>query len=140
MWQEISLFFSRSVSGLTKSLGEYWIYGFVAAVGIVAYLSFIMKRRASRVDAHRPDGIIAVEEHHEFIVLIQAARNDSEFRRELLDILRLKPIQRRSYLGRVVADMHLKDVPVEVMEAVGLLRDDRVAAKAIMLLEEIDRE
>ncbi|MCH8843592.1 MAG: hypothetical protein IID61_11540 [SAR324 cluster bacterium] len=98
-----------------------------------------MKRRASRVDAHRPDGIIAVEEHHEFIVLIQAARNDSEFRRELLDILRLKPMQRRSYLGRVVADMHLKDVPVEVMEAVGLLRDDRVAAKAIMLLEEIDR-
>lgn len=140
MWREISLSFSRSVSVLTQSLGDYWVYWLAAAVGVAAYVSITAKRRASKIGAHRPDGTIAVEEHHEFVVLIQAARNDTEFRREVLDVLRLEPFHRRSYLGGFVAEMQLKGAPAEVVEAVGLLRDNHVAERAIMLLEEIDRE
>ncbi len=80
--------------------------------------------------------MVKVSEQEELVTLIHAAREDRKFRREVLKILRLEPFQRKSVLASYISTMQLKGAPPSFVQAIGLLRDDRVADKARDLIEE----
>jgi hypothetical protein len=70
------------------------------------------------------------------ILLIHAARQDRQFRAEVLKLLRLPPETRRALLEGTLANMRTRGESESLVEAIGLLRDEHVVARTVRLLEE----
>lgn len=67
--------------------------------------------------------------------LIGAARENPEFRQELLNLLTLPGQHREPLIHTAVAEMRLKREPESACRAFEALQSDEAAAKAIELLE-----
>ena len=75
-------------------------------------------------------------ENEAFVSMMATALEDGEVRRKLLAWLRLNEFQRASVLNTFVDEMRLLGVPEDFIEAVGYLKDNRIAAEALRVLEE----
>ena len=74
-------------------------------------------------------------ENEDFITLIRVAREDSEIRQQLLQILRLDAFHRQSLLNSWIEDLRMKNAPKELIRSLLCLVDDDIAEKAAELIE-----
>jgi len=86
----------------------------------------------------RENGLIPSDDT--FVVLMRAAQEEPLVRKRLLPILRLDSRNRASLLDTMVSELRLQGAPSDFVEAIGLLKNDDVAEKALGLLENEDGE
>ena len=77
----------------------------------------------------------SLSDNENFVNLMHAAREDEQMRRTLRGILSQTPMQRKSLLNTWLHEMRLKSAPDALVEAVACLTDDRIAEKALAILE-----
>ncbi len=75
-------------------------------------------------------------ENEAFVSLMATALEDGEVRRKLMAWLRLNEFQRASVMNTFVEEMRLRGVSQDFIEAVGYLKDNRIAAEALRVLRE----
>jgi hypothetical protein len=79
----------------------------------------------------------SLSDNENFVTLMQAAREDEQMRQTLRGILSQTPMQRKSLLNTWLQEMRLKNAPDALIEAVACLTDDRIAGKALAILEDL---
>ncbi|MFT5211810.1 MAG: hypothetical protein ACI9CE_003551 [Flavobacterium sp.] len=70
-----------------------------------------------------------------FIRLMQLAREDENIRERLLSILAMQGQQRQTALNAILAAVKQNGAPQEFVDAVVVLRDEEVAARALVVLK-----
>jgi len=75
-----------------------------------------------------------VGENSDFIHFIQTAKLSNQMRAELVCILELDPFSRRSLLNTYLSNISLQGGPKSLVSALSCLLDDRVASKALEVL------
>lgn len=73
-----------------------------------------------------------------FVRLIQVAQEDPDIRDELLTILSLEPLKRKSALRTLLKDIKVKGAPKEFVTAIAYFLDDDVAKRALAILKKKD--
>lgn len=81
---------------------------------------------------------VSAGDNETFVLLIQVAREDPEIRDQLLTILSLESLKRRSALCTLLKDLKLKQAPQEFVSAIACFLDDSVAEKALAILKDKD--
>lgn len=137
-WNDLLLIAHRTLQFGLEALARFWFLWVPIGVSIAAVLGLglaLRWRREREARRLRAQGVIAVDEQQAFVLLLQSCRHDADFRQELLGVLRLGAFHRRSLIGRFLSILQTRGAPVELSQALALLRDDRVAARARTLLE-----
>mgnify|MGYP005712910873 CR=1 FL=1 len=71
-----------------------------------------------------------------FVQLIAVARETPEVGQQIRTILSQTPFHRQSMLATLLDDLRLRGAPDAFIEAVGFLRDDDTAQRALELLRD----
>ena len=80
----------------------------------------------------------SVGENETFVTLMRVAKEDAEIKKQLLTILSQNRFNRASILNSYVEDLRLQKAPKEFISAIACLLDDRIAAKALEILNEFE--
>ena len=80
----------------------------------------------------------SVSDNDAFVALLAVAIDDAEVRRQLLALLELEAFHRHSALNTFVERMRLGGAPPDFVAAVACLTDDRIAARALEVLRDIE--
>jgi hypothetical protein len=81
----------------------------------------------------------SIADNEAFVTLLHVAREDADVRRQLVALLELEPFHRRSALNTTVERMRLQGAPIEFINAVSALTDDRIADRARELLNGMEK-
>jgi hypothetical protein len=77
----------------------------------------------------------SLSDNDNFVNLMRAAQEDEQMRQTLRSILSQQPMQRKSLLNTWIQEMRLRNAPEALVESVACLTDDRIAEKALAVLE-----
>jgi hypothetical protein len=80
----------------------------------------------------------SVGENETFVTLMRVAKEDAEIKKQLLTILSQNRFNRASILNSYVEDLQLQKAPKEFISAIACLLDDRISAKALEILNELE--
>ena len=69
------------------------------------------------------------------VCLVQAAKEDPDLRRKLINLLGLDSFNRSSVLNTFLQEIQLQGAPPELIEAIAYLRNEEIATQAKSLLE-----
>ena len=79
---------------------------------------------------------VSKEAREALVTLIRAAQQDETFREQLVNLLSLDQLNRRSALNTFLDHLQLKQAPRLLESAVAMLLDDSVAQKTLEILTE----
>lgn len=71
-----------------------------------------------------------MEASESLVYLLQLAHEDSDIFEQLSFILSLEPFHRKSALNSLVDEMKIKGAPEEIVAAMSILLDNKIAQKA----------
>jgi hypothetical protein len=138
-WDAITLTVQRFAGNLAELVRAQWYVVLPAALALVALV--VLRWRywpANGLSARWRGLLVDVSEQHDLVVLIHAARQDAEFRGEVMRLLELPPDTRLALLESTLAAMREKGAPDSFVEAIGLLRDEHVVEETRRLLTAVE--
>ncbi len=77
----------------------------------------------------------SLSDNEDFVRMVQMIRNDAEFRKTVISLLRLDPWRRKSIITEIVENMKSARESSSLVTAMASLLDDEVVASILQMLK-----
>lgn len=76
-----------------------------------------------------------IGDNESFILLLKAAKDDKEFLKRILLVLKMNEFNRISTINSMIEKMKLNNVSINIINAIASLLDNKVAKEALEVIE-----